>query len=155
MISITELEKNELLKIFESGVTLRADEKQELADLVEKMNKRKGDGEMQDKPPIRINFGAAMLVIFIVTVLIVGVFIVVNNMNSMFYECKALQELNISSFDTTNVENMNSMFQGCNVLPKLELKHFNTAKVTTMSYMFYNCNALTELDLSSFNTLEI
>ena len=41
MISITELEKNELLKILESGVTLGADEKQELADLVEKMNKRK------------------------------------------------------------------------------------------------------------------
>ena len=41
MISITELEKNDLLKILESGVTLGADEKQELADLVEKMNKRK------------------------------------------------------------------------------------------------------------------
>lgn len=41
VISITELEKNELLKILESGVTLGADEKQELADLVEKMNKRK------------------------------------------------------------------------------------------------------------------
>ena len=34
-------------------------------------------------------------------------------MESMFSDCILLQNLNLSNFDTTNVEDMSSMFKGC------------------------------------------
>ena len=44
----------------------------------------------------------------------------------MFSECKSLNELNISNFNTNNVTNMNGMFAGCSSLKELNLSSFNT-----------------------------
>ena len=76
----------------------------------------------------------------------------VTDMQSMFFECRALTELDISSFNTASVTNMQQMFYYCSALTDLNLSSFNTAAVTNMQYMFYGCRALTQLDLSSFNT---
>ena len=43
------------------------------------------------------------------------------------------------------------MFYLCKSLTSLDLSSFKTEKVTTMGYMFYNCSLLTSLDLRSFN----
>ena len=40
----------------------------------------------------------------------------------MFYECSSLQSIDLSSFNTTNVENMYSMFEGCFSLKKENVK---------------------------------
>ena len=77
----------------------------------------------------------------------------VKNMSYMFYNCRELTSLNLSSFYTANVTNMSYMFSDCPILTSLTLSSFfNTANVTDMSYMFCNCEGLTSLTLSSFNT---
>ena len=66
-----------------------------------------------------------------------------------------LTDLNLSSFNTSNVTNMESMFEGCIALKNLDLKNFNTSNVTNMCAMFAGCNSLTKLDLSSFDTSHV
>ena len=79
----------------------------------------------------------------------------VTNMMFMFYGCKKLTSLDLSSFNTANVTNMNGMFNSCSSLTSLDLSSFDTAKVEEMSLMFGNCTGLTSLDLSKFNTVKV
>ena len=79
----------------------------------------------------------------------------VTSMVGMFQGCKALNSLDLSSFDTAKVTNMNSMFYLCMTLESLDLSSFDTANVTDMSHMFYKCQALESLDLSNFNTANV
>ena len=62
---------------------------------------------------------------------------------SMFLNCKALNELDLSGWDTSNVTNMKSMFQSCYSLPGIDFTKWqgtwSTANVTNMSYMFFDC----------------
>ena len=76
----------------------------------------------------------------------------VNNMASMLCNCRALKELNIDVLNTNKVTNMRSMFCNCRSLTAINLGSFNTEQVTDMSFMFYNCRSLKSLNLSSFNT---
>ena len=76
-------------------------------------------------------------------------------MSYMFSTCQSLTELNVSSFNTSNVKNMMQMFYNCNNLITLNLSSFDTSNVTNMSKMWYNCKSLTTLDLSSFNTAKV
>ena len=75
----------------------------------------------------------------------------VKSMYAMFRMC-GLSSLDLSEFDTRNVETMNSMFWGCSSLTSLDLSSFDTQRVTDMCYMFSECSKLTSIDLSSFNT---
>ena len=71
----------------------------------------------------------------------------------MFQECSSLIELNISNFNTKNVNEMSSMFEGCSSLKKLNASNFNANNnELDICGMFKNCSSLTELDLSNFNT---
>ena len=74
---------------------------------------------------------------------------------SMFRGCEDLTSLDLSSFNTANVENMSFMFDECSSLTSLNLSSFNTASVTSMSYMFSDCSSLTSLNLSSFDTANV
>ena len=76
----------------------------------------------------------------------------VTNMDYMFYNCRGLTNLDLSSFNTSLVTSMTGMFRGCSNLKYLDVSGFNTARVTSMSYMFRDCSNLLELDLSNFNT---
>ena len=40
-------------------------------------------------------------------------------MSSMFDNCKSLQELDVSEFDTSNVVDMSFLFQGCENLKEI------------------------------------
>lgn len=73
----------------------------------------------------------------------------------MFYECNALQSLDVSGFDTRNVIDMRWMFCGCSALKSLNVTKFNTTKVRSMHSMFEFCESLTSLDLSSFDTSNV
>ena len=79
----------------------------------------------------------------------------VEDMMSMFEQCKLLTTLDLSSFNTAKVTVMVSMFEGCSNLTTLDLSSFNTSNVTNIRHMFYNCSNLTILDLSSFNTSNV
>ena len=76
-------------------------------------------------------------------------------MANMFYNCSSLRSIDISSFNTINVENMNSMFYGCILLESLNLFNFNTIKVKDMANTFTGCRSLKSINLSSFNTINV
>lgn len=79
----------------------------------------------------------------------------VTNMNSMFYNCRSLKTLDLSSWDVSNVTNMYQMFGSCTSLTSLDVSHFNTEKVADMREMFFGCRSLSSLDVSNFNTKNV
>ena len=72
----------------------------------------------------------------------------------MFAGCSGLTSLNLSNFNTSNVQDMSSMFSVCIGLTSLDLSNFNTSNVTNMYAMFEVCR-MSALDLSSFNTEKV
>ena len=74
------------------------------------------------------------------------------SMSSMF-TYSAATEVDLSSFDTSNVTDMSYMFTYSNA-SSLNLSNFNTSNVTNMSYMFTYSNA-SSLNLSNFNTSNV
>ena len=54
----------------------------------------------------------------------------------MFCDCNKLTSLNLSNFNTNNVNNMSCMFNNCSSLTSLNLSNFNTNNVNNMSCMF-------------------
>ena len=79
----------------------------------------------------------------------------VTDMHYMFTNCSAITSLDLSGFNTSNVTNMMFMFGGCVALTSLDLSGWDTSNVTNMTVMFHNCNALTSLDVSGFNTSNV
>ena len=79
----------------------------------------------------------------------------VTDMSSMFQGMSNLTTLDLSNFDTSKVTNMSQMFLGIFKLTTLDLSNFDTSKVTNMRYMFYYMFDLTTLDLSNFDTSKV
>ena len=79
----------------------------------------------------------------------------VTKMQRMFSDCQSLSSLDLSSFNTSSVEQMNSMFRGCQSLTSLDLSGFNTSSVKYMNSMFFDCQSLTSLDISGFDTEQV
>lgn len=77
---------------------------------------------------------------------------------SLFYAfcgCSSLTALDLSDFDTTMCEDMAGMFKDCERLVSLDVSGFDTWMVTDMSQMFMGCSRLEELDLSNFDISEV
>ena len=79
----------------------------------------------------------------------------VENFESMFANCISLKYINLNNMNTSLAKNMVAMFAFCLSLETLNLSSFDTSKVTSMDSMFFNCKSLKSLDLSNFNTLEL
>ena len=73
----------------------------------------------------------------------------VTDMRSMFAGIDATS-LDISHFDTSNVEDMGGMFRQARYLTSLDLSNFDTSNVIWMYAMFDNTNSLSSLTLSTF-----
>ena len=71
-------------------------------------------------------------------------------MSFMFNHCWALQELDLSGFDTANVTGMYGMFYFCKSIKSLDLTSFDTKKVESMQNLFWGCESLESVDLSTF-----
>ena len=80
---------------------------------------------------------------------------ILTNTSFMFSSCSSLNSIDLSSFNTTNVNNMSGMFSDCDSLKSIDLSSFNTTNVNNMSYMFSRCYSLESIDLSSFNTTNV
>ena len=79
----------------------------------------------------------------------------VTNMIYLFYNCKSLKYIDLSFFDTKNVEVFGGMFTNCASLTNLDLTSFNTSNGKNMSFMFYGCTYLTTLKLTSFDVKKV
>ena len=73
----------------------------------------------------------------------------------MFYNCPALQEIDISGFDASTANSLENMFYGCQSMRRITMPSgenaFNNQLVTTMEGMFQGCFNLESVDLSSFS----
>ena len=77
------------------------------------------------------------------------------DMNNMFGNCTNLETIEFSDkFNTSKVVNMEYMFGGCWGLRNLDVSCFDTSNVESMALMFSH-NDLTTLDLSNFNTSKV
>ena len=77
-----------------------------------------------------------------------------NTMNSMFYRCTNMTEIDLSTWDTSNVKYMRSTFNTCGSLANANL-NFDTSAVKAMTHTFLNCVALQTLDLSSWDVSNV
>ena len=66
-------------------------------------------------------------------------------MKNMFMFCINLKSIDLSNFNTTNVENMENMFYRCKNLKKLDLTSFNTKNVKNIDGFIDGCNNLKEV----------
>lgn len=57
-------------------------------------------------------------------------------MSNMFRDCKSLTSLDLSMFNTKNVDDMELAFCGCENLEFLDLSNFDTRKVISMRSIF-------------------
>ena len=64
----------------------------------------------------------------------------VDNMNSTFLGCSSLKNINVTSFDMSNVSNTTGMFRGCKQLVTILCD--NTWRIRTTQNMFYGCTSL-------------
>lgn len=74
-------------------------------------------------------------------------------MSRMFSSCTGLNNLNISSFNTSNVSTMNAMFANCTSLTSLSLLSFRSNSLTDFDYAFAYCTSLQSIWFSSSFTL--
>ncbi len=72
-------------------------------------------------------------------------------MTGMFQECKELEYLDLSNFDTSKVTSMNKMFMKCHKLKQIKgINNFNFSIFVDKEEMFEECNELAYLQLSKF-----
>lgn len=77
-------------------------------------------------------------------------------MVEMFFECEALEELDLSNFNTDKVFNMLSMFSRMSSIKELDLSSFNTSNVEQMRYLFkHDKNLKTIYVTDAFSTEKV
>ena len=70
-----------------------------------------------------------------------------------FADCSSLTSVDLSAFDTSNVEDMGAMFENCTNLASVDVSGFNTSKCVNMCRMFSCCSNLkTITGLTGFDT---
>ena len=75
----------------------------------------------------------------------------------MFFNCNKIINIDLSSFNISNVNNMSYMFSGCNSLESLpDISKWDTKNVNDMSHMFSLCRSLISLpDISKWDTKNV
>ena len=80
---------------------------------------------------------------------------IISNCSYMFNDLSYIEEIDLTSFNSSKIKNMLYMFNNCINLTKINFNGFSTSSVENMSFLFYNCLLLTSLDLSSFETSKV
>ena len=74
-------------------------------------------------------------------------------MRSLFCNCNSLKSVDVSNFNTSQVENMEYVFDDCHNMTSIgDISNWDTGNVITISRMFSNAQKLTSLDLSKWDT---
>ena len=79
----------------------------------------------------------------------------VTDMSMMFYYCSGLTGLDLGGWNTQNVTNINYIFSGCSSLENIDISGWDTKKITDMRQLFHQCSSLVSLNLSSWNTQNV
>lgn len=70
---------------------------------------------------------------------------------TMFYDCRDTVSIDLTEFDTSNIDDMTGMFCMCHSLKEIIWGTFPTDKVKSMREMFYKCSSLELINLSGFS----
>ena len=73
------------------------------------------------------------------------------DMNSMFYECKSLVEMNTKIFKQNKLTNLSYAFKDCNSLKSIDLSDFKSQNITELRGTFLNCYSLANINFTNFN----
>lgn len=65
----------------------------------------------------------------------------ITNLEAVFFECYKLKELDLSSWDVSNVKTFNNMFKGCRNLEKLNISTWKISPDADTTDMFKDCNS--------------
>lgn len=78
-------------------------------------------------------------------------------MGQMFFDCSSLTSITFGdNFDTSKVTKMSSIFAYAEALKTLDLSGFNTKNVENMAQMFFKCSSLTSITFGdNFNTSNV
>ena len=80
----------------------------------------------------------------------------VMTMYEMFYNCKALSSINVSTWDTSNCSVFEFMFNSCTSLATVTgATNFITSEATNLWRMFQNCSSLRTIDVSGWNVSNV
>ena len=71
-------------------------------------------------------------------------------MGGMFQHCILLEEIDVSNFNTRNLEDISSMFYMCKSLNRIDLSNFDTRKISNYREIFFYSSNLHYVDISSF-----
>lgn len=69
----------------------------------------------------------------------------------VFYECSALTQLDLSNWDTRNIQYMISTFSGCNNLTEINCSTWNTSKVTNIQSILGGCSSIQTIPVRDWN----
>lgn len=76
----------------------------------------------------------------------------ITDMSYIFYNCEALEFLDLSAFHTAKVTTMKAMFSGCKNLGGLTgYENWDTGSLKSIAYMFNQTKALKTVDISRWN----
>lgn len=79
----------------------------------------------------------------------------VTDMSALFGLCTSLTSLDVSEWDTSNVTNMSDLFAKTTSLSALDVSKWDTSNVTNMNATFYVTSSLTSLDVSKWDTSKV
>lgn len=74
-----------------------------------------------------------------------------NTFYRLFYLCKKLKSVDVSTWQTGNVTNMNGVFNQATALEEISVENWDVSNVTDMTAMFQCAIKLTSLDLSKWD----
>ena len=70
-------------------------------------------------------------------------------MDRTFMNCKSLNEIDLSSFNTPRLLFLTETFKGCNLLTSIDLSNFNILKLKGITELFSGCHKLQYINLSN------
>ena len=73
----------------------------------------------------------------------------------VFSNCSALTQLDLSNWDTSNIQYTIGTFSGCTNLTEINCSGWNTSKVYNMQAAFYNCKSLQTLPVRDWDTRSV
>ena len=70
-------------------------------------------------------------------------------MNKMFSYCRRLTNIDVSNFDTKNVQNFGGMFEGLHKVYELDLTSFDFQSGDNFQEMFHDCRNLSVINIKN------
>lgn len=73
------------------------------------------------------------------------------DINFMFMGCSSLPNIDMSTWDFTNMTTIARLFANCSSMTNINLSNVNAKKITNVGSMFYGCTKLVTIDLSGID----